>query len=588
MKLMAQLDDDLPLLVAARGSFADKTTLEWTGALTQLHMDRASSQRFLHLDGEAALAIGSTHWSIGPMRLQSRQAAIKFNANAVTGKMQLALAAENPSIGRASLDLSASPADVWALSAQTPWQGKLQAAISDLAWANDLIGSPWQANGRLDADVKIAGTPQFPLINGQISGSQLGLRNLDTRMVLQNGSLRASIRDSILMLDEFNADSVLTQPPPALQRTLVDKGQSLIEKPGRISAQGRMKLGAMGPGDTEQLRLDVTLDRLGISQTPRQWLLLSGQGKLNWQQAKLGVEAKLGVDAAHWQLADLSRPQLSDDVVVHREGNTSTEVRRTTPWTGTVQVGLGRNFSFEGAGARGRLTGQVRVIASAQDLPRASGTVNLVNGRYEAYGQQLDIERGILNFQGLLENPALNILALRKGLPVEAGVEITGFAQAPRIRLVSEPNVPDTEKLSWLVLGRPPSQEGGDAGVLMAAVGAIFGNQSSSASQHIKDSFGIDEISVRSGNIGQMQAMNSRVVSMSSSSQNTGQILAVGKQLSDRLRLSYEQALGGADSLVKLTLKVTEQISVVGTSGTDAALDVFYGFSFGGAPSKTK
>jgi translocation and assembly module TamB len=227
----------------------------------------------------------------------------------------------------------------------------------------------------------------------------------------------------------------------------------------------------------------------------------------------------------------------------------------------------------------------VQISASAQDLPRASGTVNLLNGRYEAYGQQLDIERGILNFQGLLENPALNILALRKGLPVEAGVEITGFAQAPQIRLVSEPNVPDAEKLSWLVLGRPPTQEGSDTGVLMAAVGAIFGNQSGAASQQIKDSFGIDEISVRSGTPGQLQAMNSRVVSMRSSTAATSQVFAVGKQLSNRLRLSYEQAIGGVDSLVRLTFKVTDKISVVGTSGTDAALDVFYSFSFGGKPA---
>ena len=588
LKLSAQLADDLPMLVAARGSFSDKDVRDWRGTLTQFTLDQASSQRFLHLDGEAALAFSPDRWSVGPALMQSPNAAIKLNASAVAGKLQLALAADNARIGHAGVEITAAPVHAWDLSAQMSWQGRVQASISDLSWLNDLLGSTWQASGSLNADVKIAGTPQFPLLNGQISGSKLGLRNLDTRMNLYNGTLLASIRDSILSLDEFNMQSELTAPPPTLQRMLDDKGRSLVATPGSISAKGRMKIGALSSGEAEQMRLELTLDRLGVSQTARQWLLLSGQGQLNWQQAKLGVQAKLDVDAAHWQLADLSRPQLSDDVIVHREGNTSSEARSLTPWTGSVQVGLGRHFSFEGAGARGRLAGQVQIIASAQDLPRASGTVNLLNGRYEAYGQQLDIERGILNFQGLLENPALNILALRKGLAVEAGVAITGFAQAPQIRLVSEPNVPDAEKLSWLVLGRPPSQEGSDAGVLMAAVGAIFGNQSGAASQQIKDSFGIDEISVRSGTPGQMQAMNSRVVSMSSSSANTGQVFAVGKQLSNRLRLSYEQAIGGVDSLVKLTFKLTDQISVVGTSGTDAALDVFYSFSFGGAPPRSR
>ena len=585
LQLTAQLDEDLPLRVAARGSFTGKDAADWHGTLTQLTLDQAGSQRYLHLLGEAPLAFGPEQWALGPALLQSRNAAIKLQASAAPGKLQATLAADNPSIGHVGLDIAAKPAHAWALTAQTPWQGKLQATIGDLAWVNDLLGSPWQASGSLKAEIRIAGTPQFPLLNGQVSGSRLGLRHLDTRMHLHNGSLLANIRDSILSLDEFSMQSVLTAPPSPLQRMLDDQGRALIATPGRISARGRMKLGGIGSADADELHLDVEVDRLGVAQTPRQWLLLSGQSQLHWQQGKLGVQARLGVDAAHWQLADLSRPQLSDDVIVRREGNASSEARRVTPWAGTVRIGLGRYFSFEGAGARGRLAGQVQISASAQDLPRASGTVNLLNGRYEAYGQQLDIERGILNFQGLLENPALNILALRKGLPVEAGVEISGFAQAPQIRLVSEPNVPDAEKLSWLVLGRPPTQEGSDTGVLMAAVGAIFGNQGGAASQRIKDSFGIDEISVRSGVPGQQQAMNSRVVSMSSSSASSGQVFAVGKQLSNRLRLSYEQAIGGVDSLVRLTFKVTDKVSVVGTSGTDAALDVFYTFSFGGKPA---
>src|SRR5690606_36108027 len=280
------------------------------------------------------------------------------------------------------------------------------------------------------------------------------------RMHLYEGSLRAQLRNSVLALENFSAYSELTAPPPALQRLLDDKGRALTAKPGRISARGRMQLGAFDSADAEALALEFTLERLGVAQTPQQWLLLSGGGRLNWQQARLGMQAKLGVDAAHWQLADLSRPQLSDDVVVHRAGKADGEARRLTPWRGEVQIALGRHFSFSGAGARGRLAGQVQVSANAQDIPRASGTVTLVDGRYEAYGQQLEIERGILNFQGLLENPALNIVALRKGLPVEAGVAITGFAQAPQVRLVSEPNVPDAEKLSWLVLGRPPEHDG--------------------------------------------------------------------------------------------------------------------------------
>ncbi len=101
-------------------------------------------------------------------------------------------------------------------------------------------------------------------------------------------------------------------------------------------------------------------------------------------------------------------------------------------------------------------------------------------GQYEGYGQQLEIERGILNFQGAPGNPALNIRALRKGLAVEAGVDVTGTVASPQVRLVSEPNVPDSEKISWLVLGRESDQVGSaDATLLLSAAGAIFGGDGS-------------------------------------------------------------------------------------------------------------
>ena len=44
-------------------------------------------------------------------------------------------------------------------------------------------------------------------------------------------------------------------------------------------------------------------------------------------------------------------------------------------------------------------------------MPRATGTIRTRDGRFDAYGQQLEIERGILSFQGLLDNPAIDARA---------------------------------------------------------------------------------------------------------------------------------------------------------------------------------
>jgi translocation and assembly module TamB len=70
-----------------------------------------------------------------------------------------------------------------------------------------------------------------------------------------------------------------------------------------------------------------------------------------------------------------------------------------------ISTDLGSNFLFSGFGLSSRLAGEVRITAQGRDLPRASGTIRTRSGRFDAYGQKLDIERGVLTFNGLLDNP---------------------------------------------------------------------------------------------------------------------------------------------------------------------------------------
>lgn len=59
----------------------------------------------------------------------------------------------------------------------------------------------------------------------------------------------------------------------------------------------------------------------------------------------------------------------------------------------------------------------------------------------------------------------------------KAGVEVRGSALAPRAKLMSTPNVPETEKLSWLVLGRGlESSSQADFSLLSAAASGLPGS----------------------------------------------------------------------------------------------------------------
>src|SRR4029450_12584702 len=101
-------------------------------------------------------------------------------------------------------------------------------------------------------------------------------------------------------------------------------------------------------------------------------------------------------------------------------------------------------------------------IPSPGNRMAVNGTVRAVDGTYQAYGQKLVIDRGLILFNGPVENPRLDIEATRPNLDVRVGVLVTGTALNPRVRLFSEPEMSEMDKLSWLPR-RPRPGPGGRA-----------------------------------------------------------------------------------------------------------------------------
>ena len=77
---------------------------------------------------------------------------------------------------------------------------------------------------------------------------------------------------------------------------------------------------------------------------------------------------------------------------------------------------------------------------------------------------------------------------------------MTGTVRVPIITLTSNPPVPDSEKLSWLVLGQSLDRtSGADLAALQAASAALLGPNSRPVTASIAQSIGLDDISFKSG-----------------------------------------------------------------------------------------
>jgi len=136
---------------------------------------------------------------------------------------------------------------------------------------------------------------------------------------------------------------------------------------------------------------------------------------------------------------------------------------------------------------------------------------------------------------------------------------------APRITLVSEPTVPDAEKLSWLVLGHGlASATQSDAGTLQSAASSLLSRGAASAVQsRIAGALGLDTLSVGTSDDSLQQ-----------------RIITVGKQLSSRLYVSYQQGLESAGSVVLLRYILSPRLSLEGETGARSALSLLYNISF--------
>src|SRR5260363_279445 len=131
--------------------------------------------------------------------------------------------------------------------------------------------------------------------------------------------------------------------------------------------------------------------------------------------------------------------------------------------------------------------------------------------------------------------PALNILAMRRNQEVEVGLQVRGTTRAPRAQLVSEPNVPDTEKLSWLLF-RHGTDKGATVGqqyaknAALAFLGSMGGKQ-------IAQRIGLDELSISQSEIGLTDP----------------QVITLAKALNRHFILGYEEGLSSSAHIFKVT-----------------------------------
>lgn len=441
----------------------------------------------------------------------------------------------------------------WLWPMDAPLNGQLHAQLPRLGLWSLLAPPGWRLRGSLGADISLTGTHAAPNLSGNLQANDVALRSVVDGIEFGNGRLRATLDGTRMRISEFTLQGA------------GDKGTG-----GQLSAQGE----AGWIDGKPQVQLDAKLQHLRASIRTDRQVTVSGdvQAKLQGQQAEL--TGKLAIDQARILLPDEGAPQLGDDVVVRSPGSTTVGPQTLLPASDvpaskaskpiklTLQLDLGQDFQVKGKGIDTLMRGALTLNGTSLSDPRLNGTIRTSSGQYQAYGQRLDIERGVLRFTGAIDNPTLNILAIRPNLTQRVGVQITGTALLPSVRLYAQPELTDVEKLSWLIVGRAAASGGAEAALLEQAALALLGSKTG-MSGGLAASLGLDELSFRGS-------------SNNADGTATGGAITLGKRFSRNFYAAYESSLSGALGTLYVFYDLSRRFTVRAQAGEQSAVDLIF------------
>ena len=516
-----------------------------------------------------------------PAGVRQAELALEAQGDALRARLQWASerAGEIDASASTRVTLGNALADAtWA--ADAPLAATVRARLPDVGVWSALAPPGWRVRGTLDANATLSGTRNAPRWAGTLGADGLAVRSIVDGVDLQGGRLRATLRGNQLDLTEWSLQG--GRGSNARIAGFSGNRTPAPQDGGTLTGSGRLTWGEPGAG-LSGLAMDITAEARALQVLVRadRQVSVSGQVQAQLQQGQFSLRGKLTTDRATIILPDESAPSLGSDVVVRsaakdradqakakaqtaaHNSQPAAQAETTRPPAVAITLDLGRDFALQGQGITTRLTGELDIRSSTVPgaPPRVTGEVRTDAGRYRAWGQVLDVETGLIRFNGPYNNPALDILALRPNISVRAGVQVTGSALAPRVRLYSDPELPDAAKLSWVVLGRDAANGGAEAAMLQQAALTLLGRSGGNPTAQVASRLGLDEIGFKGPGAGE---------------DASSAALTFGKRLSKDMYVTYERSLSGTLGTLYIFYDLSRRLTLRGQTGEKSAMDIIY------------
>ena len=406
--------------------------------------------------------------------------------------------------------------------------GHVTASITSLAHLNGFFLDYPNLTGKLQTDFKVAGTLGSPRLIGETNLTQASAEIPALGIRLSEINLRAWSETGKQLDYRLQVRSNKAGP-------LTVTGYTLLQMPGGWPS-----------------KLHIRGDKFQLADLPDVRIKISPQLDVEVQGRRIDLNGSVTVPEARFRPRTLPQTLVSPsgDVVIVDEAELPVHER----WKiySHVRLILGDHVYFDGFGLRGELQGNVLLIDEPGKLTVGQGEIRITEGTYKAYGQDAKIRRGRLMFANtVIENPGIDLEAVREVDTVIAGVRVSGTLKQPELTLFSEPAMAESDIISYFLLGRPmdattDSDEGQQLQKALLAARLAGG-------ELIVDQTGIysyvDEISFEADKTTEQTA------------------LVVGKYLSPKLYVRYVTGIIESSNIVEIHYKLSRRLRIQTEAG---------------------
>ncbi|RVU85533.1 hypothetical protein EOL70_06175 [Leucothrix sargassi] len=412
--------------------------------------------------------------------------------------------------------------------------GNVEVNIPNIYWAQTYVPYSRGLRGQVVGQVSISGVVDRPRITGQLA--------------LTDGYLR--LPQVGTELTDINVRILADQSNQARIVGTINSGGGVLTANGSLSLQDVKNWSA---------KMSLSGNNIKFVDTNEAEAYMTPNLQITANSSAIVINGTVDIPTAAINLKNV--PELSidesDDVVVIGETAKGEEVKavRLQP---NVLVRLGNNVTFNGFGFSTRLVGGIRVTNSRNTIV-TNGTMTIVNGRYQAYGQDLKIENGRLVFNGPPKNVGVDVRAVREITDGEVGIYLTGTLQNLKSSIYSDPVLDDTDALSYLLTGNSlSSATGRETALLMQAVRGLGIDGSDGLVQRLGKSLGLDDLSI----VTQDDFRDSE--------------LQLGKKLGSKLYVKYLVGIFDTAHRIAIDYKINKYFNVELQVGEEQSIDLTY------------